>query len=435
LKYAEVRLPGGGRMPLVVSQDLDIDQIFLAVIDAYIAGDPMDASVRWIKLTRGEISEKMAVLGIKVSRNIIRQLLKKHDFVKRKMQREIRGGIFENRNEQFQNIIGYKQEYLDSDNPIISIDTKKKELLGNLHRAGSVYCKDMQHIALLQDNEPAEINDFKQHDSVLLLSKDGLSIYGLMSDKTIEVFSSALFIQQVSTALAKNTIEPNPTPATVIEELQSLSKEKFAKIAKLFRLYLRDEAIKVYDHDFLHLSTGKIVPHGIYDMKQNKAFINIGNSYETAEFVCDSIKQWWSNYGKFDYPNATEILIFSDAGGANSYRHHIYKIELQGLVNAIKMPIKISHYPPYASKWNPIEHLVFPHITKAMEGIVLKTEEQAAEVISTAKTKTGLVVITNVIKKVYQKGKVWTKETVEKIQIKRGESLGQLNYTITPQST
>ena len=405
------------------------------MIDEYIAGDPMDESVRWVKLTRGEISKKIAAIGIKVSRNIVRKLLKKHDFVKRKMQREISGGIYENRNEQFQNIISYKQEYLDSNNPIISIDTKKKELLGDLHRAGSVYCKDLQHISWLQNNKSAEINDFKQHDSALLLSQDGTNIYKLNSDKTIQELTSSLFIQQVNTALIKNPIEANATSAKLIDALQNLSKEKFAKLAKLFNLYLRDEAIKVYDHDFVHLSTGKIVPHGIYDIKQNKAFINIGNSFETAEFVCDSIKQWWNNHGKFDYPNANEILILSDAGGANSYRHHIYKIELQELVNAINMPIRMSHYPPYSSKWNPIEHRVFPHVTKAMEGVVLKTEEQAAKVIGTAKTKTGLVVITSVIKKVYQKGKEWTKEALGKIQIKRGGSLGQLNYMIAPQST
>ena len=429
-------MSGGGRKATIATKvNLDIDQVFLSVINEYIAGDPMDESVRWVKLTRGEISKKIAAFGIKVSRNIVRKLLKKHDFVKRKMQREIIGGIYENWNEQFQNIIGYKQEYLDSNNPIISIDTKKKELLGDLHRAGSVYCKDMQKIARLDNNKTAEINDFKQYDSALLLSHDGATIYSLQSDKTIHGLASALFIQQVNSVLIKNPIIANATSAKLIDALQNFSKEKFAKIAKLFSLYLRDEAIKVHDHDFVHLSTGKIVPHGIYDIKQNKAFINIGNSFETAEFVCDSIKHWWNNHGKFDYPNANEILILSDAGGANSYRHHIYKIELQELVNAINMPIKMAHYPPYSSKWNPIEHRVFPHVTKAMEGVVLKTEEQAAKVIGTAKTKTGLVVVTNVIKKVYQKGKEWTKESLEKIQIKRGISLGQLNYIITPQLT
>ena len=108
-------------------------------------------------------------------------------------------------------------------------------------------------------------------------------------------------------------------------------------------------------------------------MKKNKAYINIGISYETSEFVCDSLKNWWENHGKNEYPKASEILIFCDAGGANSYRHNIFKVELQRLVNEINMPIRIVHYPPYTSKWNPIEHRVFPHITKALEGVPLNS--------------------------------------------------------------
>ena len=90
--------------------------------------------------------------------------------------------------------------------------------------------------------------------------------------------------------------------------------------------------------------------------------------------------------------------------------------------------------PAYASKWNPIEHRVFPHVTKALDGIVLKTEEQVAEIISTTKTKSGLSVIASVIKKAYTKGKEWTRDVLEKVQIQHQTSLGQFNYKITPQT-
>ena len=85
-------------------------------------------------------------------------------------------------------------------------------------------------------------------------------------------------------------------------------------------------------------------------------------------------------------------------------------------------------------KWNPIEHRVFPHVTKALDGIVLKTEEQVAEIISTTKTKSGLSVIASVIKKAYTKGKEWTRDVLEKVQIQHQTSLGQFNYKITPQT-
>lgn len=433
LDYTEIRGFGGGRKS-AFEEYADLDELFLKCIDADIAGDPMDEKVRWVKLTRAEICAKIVEFGIKVSRNIVRKLLKKHGFVKRKMQRSISGGVNKDRNEQFENIEKYKAEFLKSENPIISIDTKKKELLGELFRAGSVYCKDQCRIAFMQHDNLPQLNDFEQQDTCLLIAQNGQEIYLLQPDKTIQTQDKLNFIRLINDVLDKDQIEITIDIIILVEKLKSLSQIRFTKISKTLMLNVRDQVIKVNDHDFVHLSTGKIVPHGIYDIKQNKAYINIGNSYETAEFVCDSIQNWWNSYGKTDYPNATEILILSDAGGANSYRHHIFKIELQDLTNAINMPIQIAHYPPYASKWNPIEHRVFPHVTKALDGIVLKTEEQVAEIISTTKTKSGLSVIASVIKKAYTKGKEWTGDVLEKVQIQRETSLGQFNYKITPQT-
>jgi hypothetical protein len=309
----------------------------LQVIENHIAGDPMNEKIRWLKLTRAEVSEQMKEFGAKISRNIVRKLMKKHKLVKRKIQRKRSIGKSADRGEQFKNITDEKQKFMKSDNPIISIDTKKKEQIGgNLYRDGSVYCT---------------------------------------------------------------------------------------------------QAIEASDHDYPYLADIKIAPHGIYDMKQNKAFINIGTSTETAEFICDSLKNWWSNYGKNAYPKANEILIFCDAGGANSYRHHIFKVELQQLANEINMNLKIAHYPPYTSKWNPIEHKVFPHITRAMAGIPLNTIESAKNSIESAKTKAGLTVVADVIKKTYEKGKKVAKDYMKHIQIKFGESLPKLNYTISPMNS
>ena len=192
------------------------------------------------------------------------------------------------------------------------------------------------------------------------------------------------------------------------------------------------KAIEVSDHDYPHLADLKIAPHGIYDMKENKAYMNIGTSSETAEFICDSLKNWWLNHGIHEYPDSDEILIFCDAGGANSYRHHIFKIELQALANEINMRLKIVHYPPYTSKWNPIEHRVFPHITRALEGMPLNSVSEAKKQIESAKTKTGLTVVADVIKKTYQKGKKVAKDFMDHMKITFDETLPRLNYTVIP---
>lgn len=66
----------------------NIDEVFLRVIDNYTAGDPMNEKVKWTNLTRKEISEIMTEEGVKVSEYVVKQLLKKHGFVRRKASKK-----------------------------------------------------------------------------------------------------------------------------------------------------------------------------------------------------------------------------------------------------------------------------------------------------------------------------------------------------------
>lgn len=302
----------------------------------HIAGDPMNNDIRWVKLTRCEIAQHMKDRGIIVSRNIVKKLLKKHKFVKRKMQGKIRCGDFVDRDKQFEILNKKVAQFKQSANPVISMDTKRKEPLGRLFRNGKVYC---------------------------------------------------------------------------------------------------NRAIEVHDHSNDHLINGQIVPHGIYDVKQNEAYINIGTMHETAEFLCDSLQIWWEKKGKIDYPLATEILILCDAGGANSWRIHVFKLELQRLCNLLKIKIVICHYPPYASKWNPIEHRVFPHVTRAMEGVMLQTHEQTKNLIEKTHTKTGLKITASIVDKVYDLGRRVSKKLLELINITYDIEVPGLNYSICPKIT
>ena len=74
--------------------------------------------------------------------------------------------------------------------------------------------------------------------------------------------------------------------------------------------------ITVNDHDFNSFAKGVVIPHGLYDVQLNKAMINIGCSCDTAEFACDSLRQWWYSQGKLDYPHADSILLLCDAVAA-----------------------------------------------------------------------------------------------------------------------
>lgn len=185
------------------------------------------------------------------------------------------------------------------------------------------------------------------------------------------------------------------------------------------------------DHSFADLNDGKAVPHGIYDIRHNRAYINICNGSETAEFIVDSIIEWWKQYGQKYYPNATRILILCDAGGANSYRHHIFKTEIIRLAQELGLEIIIKHYPSYASKWNPIEHRVFCHVHRVIYGVFIPTFNVFRQLINRAKTKTGLVVEATIIEKVYETGKRAVKSDWEG-KIKFSDILPQWNYSASP---
>ncbi|WP_230988228.1 ISAzo13 family transposase [Bathymodiolus japonicus methanotrophic gill symbiont] len=193
------------------------------------------------------------------------------------------------------------------------------------------------------------------------------------------------------------------------------------------------ETIEVYDHDFPSLAEGVAVPHTVYDQARNEAYVTVGTSRDTSEFACDSLRHWWYNYGILYYANATSILMLMDGGGSNSSRHYIFKQDLQALATEIGVEIRVAHYPPYTSKWNPVEHKAFPHITRALQGVVLTSHQLTKELIETT-TKKGLKVFASILNRIYETGRKVAKGFKESMTIIFDEFLGQWNYVTVPEN-
>lgn len=157
--------------------------------------------------------------------------------------------------------------------------------------------------------------------------------------------------------------------------------------------------------------------------------MNIGTSRDTSEFACDSLRHWWYNRGRYDYPDATKLLILADGGGSNSCRHYVFKKSLQELANTIGLEIRMAHYPPYTSKWNPIEHRLFSHITRSMSGVLLDSHELMMHLIKKTVTEPGLKVKANIIDKVYETGKKVSKDFKKNMPIVFDKYLPKWNYT------
>lgn len=310
-----------------------LEDNFTQVIRDHTAGDPMRQDVVWTYLSSTEIAQRLERLGTPVSPDTVRGLLEAFGFAKRRAEKIKTMGDVPFRNEQFENIVRLKKRYARSGNPIVSMDTKKKELLGEFFRAGQAY------------------------------------------------------------ATGSNG---------------------------------------VFDHDFPSYAEGKLIPHGLYDLQRNMGHITLGTSRDTSQFACDSFHLWWRRHGVRAYPDATSILLLCDGGGSNNWRHFIFKEDLQQLVNRVGVPIRVAHYPPHCSKYNPIEHRLFPHIARAWSGVVLRSLDIAVECLRRVWTSTGLKVTYAVLDKVYELKRQASERFLDSCPIQFAKYLPDWNYTVVP---
>lgn len=126
------------------------------------------------------------------------------------------------------------------------------------------------------------------------------------------------------------------------------------------------------------------------------------------------------------------MLLLCDCGGSNNARYYIFKEDLQKLSDELNIEIRIAHYPPYTSKYNPIEHRLFPHVTRACAGIIFKSIEIVNEAMSKTKTSTGLKVFTSVLDQVFRTGRKAADGFKENMKIQFDEFLPQWNYVAVP---
>jgi hypothetical protein len=111
----------------------------------------------------------------------------------------------------------------------------------------------------------------------------------------------------------------------------------------------------------------------------------------------------------------------------------LFKQDLQALVNELGIEIRIAHYPPYTSKYNPIEHRLFPHLTRVCQGVIFDSVEMVKDLMAKAKTCTGLKVLTTVFDGVYKTGRKVTEVFKQTMEIVFDDYLPQWNYTAQPQ--
>lgn len=134
-KYIRVRAAGGGRKRLV-----DKDSGLLTALDGLVEptsrGDPM-SPLRWTCKSTYRLSDELKRQGYTISQRSVCELLSQMGYSLQSTRKTREGGKHEDRNAQFEHIAKTASDFQSSGDPVISVDTKKKELIGDFKNAGT----------------------------------------------------------------------------------------------------------------------------------------------------------------------------------------------------------------------------------------------------------------------------------------------------------
>ncbi len=330
-----IRDHGGGRKK-EVDKNPGIREELIRLIEPSTRGDPQ-SPLLWESKSLRKLSSELKEKGYDVSHVLVEKLLHDMKYNLKSNRKMNEGKSHADRNLQFEHINSRAIEFMKESQPVISIDTKKKELIGNFKNNGKEWKPKGEY--------------------------DEVNVY-----------------------------------------------------------------------DFMQFAVGKAVPYGIYDMKLNEGYVNVGIDHDTAEFAVQSIKKWWECMGKKRYPDAKRLMITADGGGSNGSRVKLWKIELQKFATETGLEISVCHFPPGTSKWNKIEHRLFSFITKNWRGKPLVSYEVIVNLIANTRTEKGLRVECSIVWDEYEKGIKISKEEMLKLNTIPDEFHGEWNYTISPRN-
>lgn len=333
LASPRIRKVGGGRKASI-KKDKKLQIALESLVEPTTLGDP-ESPLRWTCKSLRQLESELRSQGFSVSHTSVGNLLKKMGYSLQGNQKTLEGSSHPDRNAQFEFINARTEEAMRCGQPVISVDTKKKELVGQYKNGGK-------------------------------------------------------------------ELRPKGEP----------------------------EQVKVYD--FVDKELGRANPYGVYDVADNSAWVSVGTDHDTASFAVSTIRRWWFAMGVDLYPEAQELVITADGGGSNGSRVRLWKIELQNLANELKIPIRVSHFPPGTSKWNKIEHKLFSFISMNWRGKPLVSHEVIVNLIAATTTRKGLKVRAELDSAHYPKGIKVTDEELKTIQIERDEFHGEWNYSILP---
>lgn len=323
----------GGRKTASSTEPELVSQLS-SLVENHTAGSAVEPGRIWTSRSCEDFSEELAELGFSACANTVNRLLRDElGLSRRKMEKTLSMGRNADRDAQFQRMRGLKRYFLARGWPVLSIDTKKKELLGQFERAGQAWTNGR---------------------------------------------------------------------------------------------------LQAWDHDFPSSSWGKVIPYGVYDVAANEALVYLAQGADTGELACDAIRRWWFRLGKRRYDAASPILLLADCGGSNGYRVPLFRQQLHRLSQLLDRTFRVCHLPPYCSKYNPIDHRLFCHLSRSLAAIQLTSVDVVFQALNQTTTRTGLYVVCELARKHYAAGIKANPEFLVNEPIKRDPTLSAYNYKFSP---
>lgn len=189
------------------------------------------------------------------------------------------------------------------------------------------------------------------------------------------------------------------------------------------------EAVKAYDKD-QHWEQ-ILVPLGILEIASAKATVIVGNSRETSDFIVDGLEKWYE-LRKEEIKKYHTLEVYLDNGPAVASHRTQFINRIMEFCCVTNLKLHLLYYPPYHSKYNPIER-VWAALENYWNGTLLSSTEKVMNTIANVTWK-KIKLVPVVMDKVYQKGVTLSKKEMKKREefIERNHNLPKWDVIIKP---
>ena len=209
----------------------------------------------------------------------------------------------------------------------------------------------------------------------------------------------------------------------------SLDAKATVKVGEFSRNGKNRILIKALDHDFQPKES--VTPYGILLPDYNRLYIYVSQGRVTSDFIADCIADCWQQI-KAEFPQIETFLMYQDNGPENHSRRTQFMYRMAQFADQAQLTVRLAYYPPYHSKYNPIER-VWSALEQHWNGSLLESVETVLRFAQTLTWQQKSPTV-KLVKKMYESGKKLNQKAMSLLEerFEREEELGKWFVQIPP---